>query len=145
MPARKINFYIDTSDSLRKLASDARRLAELQQILLGATPPPLAQACCVKKLSAGTLHLAAENGAIASKIRQLAPRLLVAYQNCGVEVTSIRVEVQVNEGQIAPLNSPTKVPLSIDSINNLEILANRLEASPLKRALTNMVDGQRKK
>jgi hypothetical protein len=145
MPAHKIDFYLNSSSSLRRLAGQARRVAELQQIFLKVAPQSLTQACCVKQLRAGTLFLLADNAAIAAKLKQLAPRLLTAYEKQGVEVTSIRVEVQVSEAP--PGRAPKRVPkqLSIETIENLERLAAQLDDSPLKRALTNMAAHQRDK
>jgi len=145
MPAHKIDFYLNSSSSLRSLAHEARRIAQLQQVFLKNAPQPLTQACCVKQLRAGTLVLLAENAAIAAKLKQLAPRLLTAYEKQGVEVTSIRVEVQVKEA--APAAAAKRVPkqLSPESIENLEKLAAGLEDSPLKQALTNLASRQRDK
>jgi hypothetical protein len=145
MPAHKIDFYLNSSNSLRQLADEARRIAELQQVFLKIAPQPLTQACCVKQLRAGTLFLLAENAAIAAKVKQLFPRLLTSYQKQGVEVTSIRVEVQVKETAPQPVAGRARTRLSIETIDNLERLAAGLEDSPLKQALTNMVAHQRGK
>jgi len=143
MPARRINFYLNTSDRLRSLTRDAQRNAELHQVLVDTAPPELTQACCVKQLRDGTLTLLAENAAIAAKLKQLAARLLVAYQKQRCEVTSIRIEVQVRVAADAP--PPARVPkrLSIETIENLDKLAGQLDDSPLKQALTTLAGRQR--
>jgi len=145
MSARKIDFYLNSSNSLRQLADEARRIAELQQVFLKIAPQPLTQACCVKQLRAGTLVLLAENAAIAAKAKQLIPRLLTLYQKLGWQVTAIRVEVQVKETAPPSVAGPARTRLSIETIDNLERLAAGLEDSPLKQALTNMVAHQRGK
>src|SRR5476649_2434137 len=101
MSARKIDFYLNSSDRLRSLTQEARHIAELQRILLNTAPPALTQACCVKQLRVGTLTLLAENAAIAAKLKQLAARLLATYQKQRSQVTSIRIEVQVREAASA--------------------------------------------
>lgn len=144
MTAHKIDFYLDSSSSLRALTGAARRVAELQRIFLSAAPQPLTRACRVKQLRGGTLYLLAENAAIAAKLRQLAPRLLAAYVKQGSEVTAIKVEVQVSGGD--PQTSPDRRPregLSTDSIESLEALAAGLEDTPLKDALNRMAARQR--
>jgi len=143
MPAHKIDFYLNSSNSLRQLADEARRIAEMQQVFLKIAPQPLTQACCVKQLRAGTLLLLAENAAIAAKVKQLFPRLLTCYQKLGWQITSIRVEVQVSETAPQPVAGRARTRLSIETIDNLERLAAGLEDSPLKQALTNMVAHQR--
>jgi hypothetical protein len=143
MPAHKIGFYLNSSAGLRSLAHDAQRLAELQQTLLKTAPESLEKYCLVKELRAGTLFLLAENAAIAAKLKQLAPRLLSAYQKQGGEVTSIRIEVQVKEP--APSASSKRQPkrLSLEAIDNLERLAASIEECPLKRALLHLAKRQR--
>jgi hypothetical protein len=144
MSARKINFYLNTSDRLRSLTHEARRNAELHQVLVNIAPLELTQACRVKQLRDGTLTLLAENAAIAAKLKQLAARLLVAYQKQRCEVTSIRIEVQVREAIAGPAATREIKRLSIETIENLEKLAEGLEDSPLKQALTTMAARQRK-
>jgi hypothetical protein len=144
MSARKINFYLETSDRLRSLSHAARRNAELDQVLVNTAPRELTQACRVKQLRDGTLTLLADNAAIAAKLKQLAARLLVSYQKRRSEITSIHIEVQVSEAVPPPRSRPAKARLSIESIQNLEALAERLEDSPLKQALTTMTSRHRK-
>jgi hypothetical protein len=104
----------------------------------------LTQACCVKQLRDGTLTLLAENAAIAAKLKQLAARLLDSYQKQRCEVTAIRIEVQVREAAAAPATAREPKRLSIETIENLEKLAEGLEDSPLKQALTTMAARQRR-
>ncbi len=144
MSARKINFYLNSSDRLRSLTHEARRNAELHQVVVNIAPLELTQACRVKQLRDGTLTLLAENAAIAAKLKQLAARLLVAYRKQRCEVTSIRIEVQVREAVAAPVAARESKRLSIETIENLEKLAEGLEDSPLKQALTTMAARQRK-
>jgi hypothetical protein len=143
MPARKIDFYLNTSDSLRSLTQAAQRNAELHRILMNTAPLELTQACCVKQLRDGTLTLLAENAAIAAKLKQLAARLLATYQKQRWQITAIRIEVQVGQPSegVAKKRQPKR--LSIETIENLEQLAGQLEDSPLKQALTNMAARQR--
>src|SRR3989304_9837073 len=115
MPAHKIDFYLNSSNSLRQLADEARRIAELQQVFLEIAPQPLTHACCVKQLRAGTLLLLADNAAIAAKVKQLFPRLLAFYQKLGWEITSIRVEVQVRQTAPQPVARRARARLSIET------------------------------
>jgi len=143
MPARRISFYLNASDNLRSLTYEARRNAELHQVLVNIAPPELTQACRVKQLRDGTLTLLAENAAIAAKLKQLAARLLTAFQKQRSEVTSMRIEVQVRAVANGPSPTREPKPLTIDNIKNLDALAEQLEESPLKRALTTLAGRQR--
>ncbi len=138
MPARRIDFYLNASDSLRSLTQEARLIAELDRILVHGAPADLTHACRVKQLRDGTLTLLAENAAVAAKLKQLTARLLVAYRKQRSEVTSIRIEVQVDRGNSAPAPQLEPKRLSPESIKNLTILADSLEDSPLKQALTRL-------
>lgn len=135
MPARKLDFYLNSSDPLRHLARAARDLNELQQMLAKNAPPELTEACRVKRLRDGILFISADNAAVATQLRQLTPRLLNCYQEQRTEVTSIRIDVQVTNPPQRPRTGSEKNPLSIETIENIQSLADRLEASPLKDAL----------
>jgi hypothetical protein len=138
MPANKIDFYLNSSDSLRSLTRAAQRIAELQQVLLHNAPPALTQRCRVKQCSDGTLTLLAENAAIAAKLKQLAARLLTSYQKQRWQITAIRIEVQVSETphDFAPPRKSRR--LSVETIKNLDRLASQIDDAPLKQALTRM-------
>jgi len=143
MPAHKINFYLNSSDRLRSLTQEAQLIAELHRVLMNTAPPELTQACRVKQLRDGTLTLLAENAAIAAKLKQLTARLLASYQKLRWQVTSIRIEVQVRDAATAPVSKRDPKRLSIETIENLENLADQMEDSPLKRALTTMTERHR--
>jgi len=138
MSARKLDFYLNSADPLRGLARAARQVQELQQIFAKNAPPELTQACRVNQLRAGILILLADNAAVASQLRQLTPRLLASYQQQGREVTSIRIDVQVTNPPRRPPPGAEKKPLSIETIENIQGLADGLEASPLKDALNRL-------
>jgi len=143
MPAHKLDFYLNSSDSLRSLTRAAQRNAELQQVLLNTAPPALTQRCRVKQFRDGTLTLLAENAAIAAKLKQLTARLLTSYRKQRWQITSIRIEVQVREAapDLAPKSKSRR--LSIETIKNLERLADRIDDANLKQALTAMATRQR--
>ena len=138
MPAHKIGSWL-ASGELRTLASKAQRLTELQQVLFDSAPPSLAQASRVKNYRAGTLFLLADNAAVAAKLKQLTPRLLVSIQKREPEITGIRVEVQVKE---SGYEIPAKIKnssLPIDSIEHFRKLSEAFPDSALKSALANLV------
>lgn len=145
MAAHNIGYFLDSSDSLRALARAARGILQLQQVYAQVAPASLAHACHVKLLREGTLFLAAENGAIAAKLKQLTPRLLAAYQKSGFEVTSIHYEVQVSESAHRVTSNSNLRKLSIESIEKLENFAAGLEDAPLKQALSSLAAHQREK
>jgi len=139
MPAHKIGDLLAQTGELRALSRQARRLAELQQVLLEAVPPPLTKATRVRNFRAGTLFVLAANAAVAAKLRQLAPRLLLHVQKREIQVTGIHVEVQVAAPQAASGDTVPARDLSLTAISTIEKLAETLKESPLKTALTRLV------
>ena len=143
MPVQKIGDVIATSGNLEALARKARRLKDLQQLLFEASPPSLAAASGVADLKSGTLVVVADNAAVAAKLRQLAPRLLLHVREQANEVTGIRVEVQVKAREIKPEDDTTKRLLPADAIQEFSSLSENLPPSPLRSALTRLVTRHR--
>jgi hypothetical protein len=139
VPVQKIGDVIASSGNLKALARHARRLSDLQQLLLEATPPALAAATRVTDMKAGTLVVLADNPAVAAKLRQLAPRLLKHVQKQHAEVTGIRVDVQVKTHKIKAEDDVTKHSLPPEAIKDLGGLAEALLPSPLKTALLRLL------
>jgi predicted nucleic acid-binding Zn ribbon protein len=134
MPAHRLSTWLANS-TLGPLCHASRHTRELQRIFSDSAPRPLAQATRVRMLKDGTLYLSAENAAIAAKLRQLAPRLLITIRERVPEVTVIRVEAQVATGGSALSSHPKKKPLTIETIGNFEKAAAAMPESGLRSAL----------
>lgn len=139
MPVQKIGDVIARSGGLEALARHARRLSDLQMLLIEATPSELAAATRVTDLKAGTLVVLADNPAVAAKLRQLAPRLLKHVQKQQPQITGIRVGVQVKTHKINAEHEVTKRPLPPEAIKDLGELAEALPPSSLKSALAQLL------
>jgi hypothetical protein len=144
VPVQKIGDVIASSGTLKALARQAQHLRDLQQFFLESTPAALAAASRVANLKAGTLLILADNAAVAAKLRQLAPRLLLHFKERGIEVTGIRVEVQVKPHKIKAEDDITKRSLPPDAIRDFSALSDALPASPLKSALSRLVARRRR-
>jgi hypothetical protein len=139
VPAQKIGDVIANSGHLQTLAHKARRLKDLQQLLFEASPPLLAAASRVADLRSGTLFVVSDNAAVAAKLRQLVPRLLLHMREQATEVTGIRVDVQVKPHKIKAEDEFTKRPLPPDAVKDFASLSGHLPPSPLKSALDRLV------
>lgn len=139
MPARKIGDLLLQSGELRALSRRAQHLVELQRVVLEAIPHPLARATRIKSFRSGTLYVAADNSATAAKLRQLAPRLLEHVQKRDAQVTGMRIEVQVAVQQNRSGKSSRKGALNPRAISQFQALADTLEDSPLKRAVSRLL------
>ncbi len=139
MSVRKLQSFFTSTSGLAALAERVARLSELQRLWERLAPPPLAQMCRISGLQDRVLVVYANNGAVAAKVRQLAPTVLEKFQKTGLEVTSILVRVQASYRP--PQEKPPKtLRLGAAGASSLRQLAERLDESPLKRALESMLE-----
>ena len=132
MPTRKIGSYLDATPTLHSLVKQAQCLIEMQQVFTESAPKPLALSGRVGRFAHSSLLLFADNGAVAAKLKQLTPSLLINFQKRGYKVTAIRVEVQPPHPPAPPRR---KVGLSGKALGHLQELAARLPPSPLRSSL----------
>jgi hypothetical protein len=135
MPTRKLSALISDNAGLTALSRATQCIAALQRLYVVCAPPDMAQASRVVNNRDGMLVIAADNGTIAAKLRQQAPRLLKNMQKQGGEVTGIRVQVQVGRPAPTPKARAGKTPLTIDSIDNFEKLSKQVKDPDLGSAL----------
>jgi hypothetical protein len=134
---RMFQDYLDSGDALGRLSAQARRLVELDRAYADAAPELLCSASGVARVEAGTIYLWARDGAVAAKLRQLAPMLLAKLRKRAPECTAIRVTVRLRGW---PADAPAGVPRALGSGGSaaLRELAESLPASPLRSALTRL-------
>jgi len=138
MTAHKIDFFLNSSTNLQPLLEQAQYLNHLQQMLEAMLPQGLAQSCKVGAMEGKTLVLFAESGAIAAKIKQSLPTLLVEFQRREAEITAIRIAVQVQ--QLAQKEIPrSEIALSAAALASLNTFAAQLDDTPLKNAIDKLV------
>ncbi|MDP2805604.1 MAG: DciA family protein [Gallionellaceae bacterium] len=135
MPDR-LNTFFSASRELSLLSKKANQIIALQKIWEQAIPPSLRRGCHVAYLNQKTLTIEANNGAIAAKLRQMTPELVVQLHEMGVEVTSIQVLVQVSAPHL-PHEEPART-LSILEKSLITDFADQLTESPLKEALNRL-------
>ncbi len=133
MSEKRVGLLIDTLPELQALNREIRQLMALQSVLAEVLPGNLATSASVASVKAGELILFADNGAVAAKLRQMAPRILISLRQRGYEITGIHLQVQV---RIRDNPLPQKqISLSSEARNAIDLLSERLNASPLKAAL----------
>lgn len=147
MTARKINFYLgalSTMPAHQRLFDHMDKLTAMQRVFMEIAPPQLAQRCTLGGFFEGNLTLCAYNGAIAAKLRQILPSLLLKFRVSGYEVTAIRVTVQANyrsiTGRELSANGPAgKRQIGQAGMKSLVGLAAELPRSPLKSAIESLL------
>ncbi|MDH2915923.1 MAG: DciA family protein [Gallionella sp.] len=124
---------MDSNQDLRRLSQRVDRIAAFQRHYQQLVPASLSRSSHVMQMDGQTLILAADNGAVAAKLRQISSELISSFLTRGCEVTGIQIRVQV---RIKPqiLTSPAR-KVGQNGKRALEELAGELADSPLKSAL----------
>jgi hypothetical protein len=142
MPPHKINFYLrllSQGADHQRLFSHMTALTTMQDVFCGIAPPQLARHCALGGLSNGKLIILARNGAIAAKLRQTTPSLLLKFQAKGYEVTAIRIAVQANSGTQGNNTTAAKRSIGRAGRESLRQLAMKLPQSPLKASVESLL------
>lgn len=137
----RLNSFLNSNPELGYLSHKAEQLMALQRFYEQTAPTNLSRASHVVCLTDYILIIATQNGAVAAKLRQLAPTLTHAFQDGGYEVTAIQVKVQVTPPPRPP--QPPKL-LSVSGHRQLADFAEKLHNSPLKSAIKHLISGKTK-
>jgi hypothetical protein len=140
MAPETVKRLLDESADLKPLATQLARIRHLQRRYRSLAPRELAEASRVCAIDGTTVVICADNAAVASVLRHLAPRMLEGLRETArksskhtrdQELTSIRVEVQVSvTKKPAPVRARGELPAA-----KLSELARKLGDSPLKKTL----------
>lgn len=146
MPTRKLSALMIDTAGLSALTKATQHITALQRLYAACgAPPDLIQASRVVNSHNGMLVIAADNSAVAAKLRQLAPRLLKNLQKQRAQVTGIQVQVQVGQRAQKPQARIKNRPLPIDLIDDFEKLSAKVKDPGLRSALARFGAHQRGK
>src|SRR5690606_33167 len=104
-PATLAVGWLDSDQHGAQVLTTARRLLALQQAVNKPSPGALASVCKVARLERQQITLAVPSAAYASKLRQLAPRIVRTLNDGGWNLNEIIVRVQAGL-----LKSQTNLP-----------------------------------
>lgn len=133
--AKEAFAFLQTSDKLAGLLPAARRVGQLQadceQLL-----PTLFASCRALQIREGQLQVAVPNAALATRLRQVLPKLQQGLREKGWPVDGIRLKVQLlpTEPQ-RPVRKVGARDLPRSAVSSFEELAASLEQSPGNEAL----------
>lgn len=96
MAARSLFEHITADEAIARFSVQAQRLMRYQRSLNAVMPPQLKPYARVANFRAGKLVIHAANAAVATKIRQLVPRLAEHFASDSAHVTEIDVRVQAD-------------------------------------------------
>lgn len=131
--------FLQSSDKLSALLPAARRVGQLQadcERLL----PTLFAGCRALQLREGQLQVAAPNAALATRLRQLLPKLQAGLREQGWAVDGIKLKVQPMPAEpTRPSRRFANRDLPSGAVSSFAELAEQLEDGPLKQALQGLV------
>ena len=148
MASHKVNAYFNLLGKTPEYASlftAAQKLHEDQSTFSKLIPAQLAQHCNLGRIADGRLTIVAENGAIAAKLKQISPSLLLKLQKLEWQVTAIQILVQVNSFSQNTKTSATharnekKIKLSQTGKACLNQLTATLADSELRNAIQSFI------
>lgn len=139
-----IQRFLGTGDALARLKDHAARLMRLQNMLQQQLPPALASSCSVANLKGETLVLLANGGAVAARLKQIAPTLIQQFAAAGLAITTIQVKVKVIETR-EERRPPPQRTISETGSRSLEDFSATLPAeSPLRESLERLIRRSRR-
>jgi len=129
-----LEYYLDNDAAAGRVMAHARLLLKLAQRFEAIAPGGLGRVAHVANYKSGKIVIHADNGAVATKIRQMSQRLCDELSNCGAECNGIEVKVQPRQIPCQSTTSTTK-PLSARACGALRSTAENLPKGPLRDAL----------
>ena len=117
----------------------ARVLQKLSRIYRNTVPEHLGTASRVANFKSGIVVIHADNGAVAVKLRQMAPSLTDSFSGRGVECTGVTVKVQALEIS-RHSTPPSQRALSPGACQGLQALASGMGESPLREAIEPLLE-----
>jgi len=129
-----IDRYLSDTDGVGRLMAHAALLQKLARIYANVAPEHLGRASRVANYKSGAVVIHADNGAVAVKLRQMAPTLTREFSNRGLECNGVQVKVQALEISSHSQHAISR-PLSPRADQALAALAGNLPDSPLKAAI----------
>lgn len=131
--------FLDDPQSAAMVMAHGRLLLKLSRRFEAIAPAGLARAARVANYKSGKIVIHAENGAVATKIRQMSQRLCSELSKGGPECNVMEVKVQPRHFPSQSISSTPK-PLSGKACKTIEATASSLPRGRLRDALEHLLD-----
>jgi hypothetical protein len=135
---KSLENYLEAADGAGKVLAHARLLIKLTRLYQELAPAHLGAASRLANYKSGIIVIHAASGAVAAKLRQLAPTLADGFGQRGVVCNGVQVKVHADEGG-AQARASRQKPLTSRASRELAGLRDSLPASPLRAALENLL------
>lgn len=130
--------FLDRDAAAGKLLGHARLLIKLSRRFEAVAPAGMRHAARVANYRDGKIVIHAENGAVATKLRQMSQRLCGELSKGGVECCEMEVKVQPRQTPEVTRTS-TQKPLSDKAFGILQTTSAELPPGPLRSALDTLL------
>ncbi len=137
MRAKTVARFLASTAPTGQLMAHAERLVELRRLAAGVLPAELRRSATIANAKQGKVVIFAEHAAIAAKVRLFEPALVETFARAGLQVTGLRVVVQVPDRPAAP-RSDKRARLAASPAASLERLAKSLPESGLRSAVARL-------
>ena len=130
--------YLDSDAAASRVMTHARLLLKLSRHFDAIAPAGLRDAAHVANYKSGKIVIHADNGAVATKIRQMSQRFCDELSKRGAECIGIEVKVQP---RLIPIQATpsTQKPLSATACGVLRSTTEKLPKGPLREALDKLL------
>jgi len=136
---KSLDVFLEAPDGAGKILAHARLLLRLTDLYQTIAPAHLAAASQLANYKSGIVVIHAASGAVATKLKQLAPTLADGFAKRGIECNGVQVKVQARETRTQSRTS-TPRPLSLNANRSLSDLRDSLPESPLRAALQTLIE-----
>ena len=130
--------YLDSDAAASRVMAHARLLLKLSRHFEAIAPVGLRHAAHVANFKSGKIIIHADNGAVATKIRQMSQRFCDELSKRGADCTGIEEKVQPREITLQSTTS-TQKPLSAKAFGVLRSTSENLPKGPLREALDRLL------
>lgn len=134
-----VTTFLENADSTAKLMAHAKLLMRLSRKFEKIAPAGLACSARVANYKSGVLVVHADNGAVATKLRQLGQRLCSELSKGGPQCNVMEVKVQPRQ-TLDQSRTSTQKPLSARTFGTLRATADRLPMGELRNALQQLLE-----
>jgi len=139
-PAAQALQWLVLDETGANVLATAQSLLQAEAIIRAALPPILALTCRVANIDRQCITLAVPAAAHATRLRQLAPRLLRALEGRGWNLTEMEIRVQAGLARHAPPKPPRETrPLDGPALDCFQELRKNVAPGPLSEAIERLL------
>lgn len=131
--------FLDAAEGAANVMAHARLLLRLSRRFEAIAPSGLARAARVVNYKSGKIVIHADNGAVATKIRQMSQRLCDEFSKGGAQCNGMEVKVQPRQIPRQSITS-TQKPLSAATCRTLRATTEALPQGHLRSALQELLE-----